>query len=412
MDEAIYDNVDGPVGNEQGAKVLLSVCLINKLLGIACYDELSNTIYSGAIGISADDVEFIFSNIKLMYGPTLFLVHPKVASNKSLLDLILAAIDGTENFYKFKVLKSSHWNETTALGTICNNLVIRAPSNANQGSNTFQSVASSVNIECPQVKQTLGAMLLFMQEMVFNMDEGKVTVAALRPLTINSYMRLDETSFQALQIFSEELHPNVIKSKGRNKEGFSLFGLFDRTNSMPGRNKLKDWMCKPFCDKNLILHRQKGVAFAVRDSNQDLIRNINHSLKHVHDLPRLLLRVKKVEATYADWCKLHSSIENGLKIIQVLVYFVQRVDPHRQQDDCDYISELVQLPSLANIEQVLQWLNQAIDFAESATQGTLYISDGYDQSLDEMRKVYDQLETFLVQAAHQLLDAVPLIQVC
>ena len=42
-----------------------------------------------------------------------------------------------------------------------------------------------------------------------------------------------------MQIFAEEIHPNVIKGPGRSKEGFSIFGLFDRTQSISGAGKIR-----------------------------------------------------------------------------------------------------------------------------------------------------------------------------
>ena len=45
-------------------------------------------------------------------------------------------------------------------------------------------------------------------------------------------------------------------------------------------------------------------------------------------------------------------------------------------------------------------------------KGTTCIKDGYDDQLDHIRNIYDTLETFLTQAAHQILEIVPLLQVC
>ena len=47
----------------------------------------------------------------------------------------------------------------------------------------------------------------------------------------------------------------------RKKEGFSIFGLFDRTSSLPGRARLHHWMLNPFCDKERILFRQNGMVW-------------------------------------------------------------------------------------------------------------------------------------------------------
>ena len=45
-------------------------------------------------------------------------------------------------------------------------------------------------------------------------------------------------------------------------------------------------------------------------------------------------------------------------------------------------------------------------------KGITSIKDGYDSQLDHIRNIYDTLETFLTQAAHQILEIVPLLQVC
>ncbi|CAN0375403.1 unnamed protein product [Laminaria digitata] len=55
---------------------------------------------------------------------------------------------------------------------------------------------------------------------------------------------------------AEEFHPNVLSGKGRSKEGFSIFGLFDRTRSASGRRCLKEWMLKPLHDIEAIRIRQ------------------------------------------------------------------------------------------------------------------------------------------------------------
>ena len=71
---------------------------------------------------------------------------------------------------------------------------------------------------------------------------------------------------------------------------------------MIGRQKLKDWMSKPLFDIHKIKHRQDGVSIFVRSTNGDVVKNISGFLKHVSDIPRLILRIKKVESSYVDWC--------------------------------------------------------------------------------------------------------------
>ena len=93
----------------------------------------------------------------------------------------------------------------------------------------------------------------------------------------------------------------MVKGVQRGKEGFSLFGLFDRTKSAPGKQRLRNWMLTPFCDKERILHRQQGVAIVVAPENREFVTEIQKHMKHVADIPRILLRIKKVESGQPEW---------------------------------------------------------------------------------------------------------------
>jgi DNA mismatch repair ATPase MutS len=66
----------------------------------------------------------------------------------------------------------------------------------------------------------------------------------------------------------------VIKSKGKSKEGYSLFAMFDRTKSLPGRTTLRTWMLRPFCDKAQIMRRQSGVAMVMEPDHSDYIQQV------------------------------------------------------------------------------------------------------------------------------------------
>ncbi len=245
---------------EEGTQFLIALCCTNRTLGISCYDELTNTLYADCISISPDNMADTLSNIKTSFKPTIFLIHPRFVANKSLMDTLLCGPDGSPDFYRYKVLKSSNWNEKSTLQLIFKQLVVKENSNgrAVPGSHAYQRLAAKVELDNEQVRQSLGALLSYMQSTIFHLDEGRVIVSSIKPFPLESYMRIDDNSLKALQIFSEEVHPNVIKSQGKSKEGFSLFGLFDRTHSVPGRQKLREWMSKPYYDKQRILDRQLG----------------------------------------------------------------------------------------------------------------------------------------------------------
>jgi DNA mismatch repair ATPase MutS len=54
-------------------------------------------------------------------------------------------------------------------------------------------------------------------------------------------------------------------------------------------------MSKPFANKSNISSRQRGVSLVVRIENRDFITEVSKLLRHVHDISKILLRIKKVE---------------------------------------------------------------------------------------------------------------------
>ena len=82
-----------------------------------------------------------------------------------------------------------------------------------------------------------------------------------------------------------------------------------------------------------------------------------------------------------------------------------------EQADRAYISALCSSIDIAAIHSVTMRLQEAVDFAQSEAEGAVSFHTGYDEALDQMRSVYDRLEHHLVQAAHKILEIVPLLQV-
>jgi hypothetical protein len=92
-------NEDVELGSES-SKVIAAVCYINKTIGFACYDELSNSIFADSIPVSFEDIDDVLAQIKIAAGPTLFLIHPMILSNRPLLDLLVCGTDGMPNAYR------------------------------------------------------------------------------------------------------------------------------------------------------------------------------------------------------------------------------------------------------------------------------------------------------------------------
>jgi DNA mismatch repair ATPase MutS len=399
---------------EANATSLMALVMSKHTVGLAAYREDVNTIYADSIQITPDDTEEIMTKIKFACHPKLFLLHPRVMGNKPLLDAITAGTDGSGEAYKYKIMKTASWNPDAATELMYNKLHVKRAGGAMNAAETNRLwITSAIDTENVHIKQAMGALLSFMQTNTFHLDDGNVIVADLQNLHLDSYMRLDDCSIRALQIFKEEIHPNVIKGSGRSKEGFSLFSVFDRTSSALGRSKLAEWMQKPFCDMERINKRLNGVGFTAKHENREFVKELMKLLRKVFDIPHLLLRIKKVESTAVEWCRLYATIQMAMPIVEAMIMFAENVRDSGMENalaDANFIDELIAPINIGVIKALLARLQDAIDYEASAESGVLSLKYGYDNDLDRYRDVYNNLERELTSAAHRVLDLCPLLQ--
>jgi DNA mismatch repair ATPase MutS len=394
-----------PIATDQS---IVALCYNNREIGIACFDELTNSILCDTCSVSNDDMEDTLYNLKVALQPTLFLLHPKVITNKSLLELVLCGVDGTSNFYRFKTIKSSAWQSQKSQHVINECLVVKGHM-SNKLMSGYQQLSCILNLEQDMSRQALGALLLYMQETVFRLDNGKVIVSSVKNFQQNTYMRIDKVSLDALQIFCEEVHPNVMKGKGRSKEGFSIFNLFDRTHSLAGRARLKEWMSRPFSDVVKIRYRQCGVALCVRQNNRDFVKEMGSLLRHFHDLPRLLLRVKKVEGTPLDWCKISISLATAQRILECIHCFLWK--PTTDEDEKTYLLDVCSMLDLRAVQTITISFQAALCIEDMEANNEYCFIRGHDQVLDNMVDIYEGLEGYLLHAARDILRDTPLLEV-
>jgi DNA mismatch repair ATPase MutS len=396
---------EGGVDNDPELNVVINsfatICILNNIIGFAFYDEAANTIYADTVAVAQNDVEPTLASLKNCCSIALWLVHPKIVTNPGLLEAVTQGLDGTENYYRYKMLKSSYWNADAAADMILNKLIVD-----NRKMN-YLWISTVVDMDCVQVRQALGAIILHMQLNSFQLDNGLVSVAAIKKLAVSSYMRIDDTSKKALQIFSQEFHPNVLKGKGKCKEGFSVLGLFDRTRSIPGRHMLRDWMKKPFFDKTEIIRRQDGIQFAIRSENAWLILELNKTFRKIHSVPVLLLRIRKAEASYKEWCLLYQSLRHCLSGLECLMEFINQ---DRHVDDVRWIRHLLIGLDVEICTKTFDMMGNCIDFVDSSATKSIKLLRGYDPILDQRCDIYDNLPQTLTETAEIILQMQPLLQ--
>ena len=388
--------------------MILALCFSDATLGVAAYDESRNAIFTEAFAANKDDVEACLTAIKLALNPTLLLIHPRIVSNQEFLEICRSDPHNRDNLiYSYASLKSSQWAVESCRNLVASKLFLKMGNRA-KPSNFYALLASKINLDSAQVCSSLGALMHHLASTHFLLDNGCVTVSDILPVPSLDFMRLDGETLKALSIFVVDQHPNVIKSQGRAKEGFSLFSYLDQTKSLPGRVRLKDWMRKPLVDLQHIKDRADALELLQSPDKIEWCSEQEKRLRKYHDLPNLLIKLKKAEAAPRDWVKLHSTLQVALKIAASLEKLVESFpEPEEGAPDCLLLRYLVAELDGEALSHSLQVMTSTLDCPAMQAADAIVIRAGYDEELDRMRYLYDNLETYLSRAARETIGHHP-----
>ena len=197
-------------------------------------------------------------------------------------------------------------------------------------------------------------------------------ITALRVEQSSEYIQLDASTRRNLEI----------DTTIRGEASPTLYSLLNTTKTAMGARLLRYWLHHPLRDRNLVAKRHDAVAELIQASKQP---NLHDLLRHVADIERITARVALKSARPRDLSALRDSLHQLPAIQQLL---------HDSQSTL-----LTTLMTNMQVNEAVQTLlNQAIKQEPSAIlrEGGV-IADGYDDELDELRKLQTNHGDFLLQ---------------
>ncbi|CAM9207864.1 unnamed protein product [Scytosiphon promiscuus] len=158
-------------------------------------------------------------------------------------------------------------------------------------------------------------------------------------------------------------------------------------------------MLKPLHNIAAISARQNSVEVLMRSENAEICRRMRSQLKKSFDMTRIIMRIKKVASTFADWCKLIQSIEaaldvrDGLSVLRASATATIVVDG--SYDNHDFLARLLDNIDSVVLRRCLEGLCEVIDPVASAQDKDLVIRAGFDEELDRMKDILNDLPEIL-----------------
>ena len=175
-------------------------------------------------------------------------------------------------------------------------------------------------------------------------------------------------------------HLELVSSQSSNAKAESLWSFMDKCQSAMGSRMLKRWIEYPLIDAEKIAKRQ--VAVKDLKENFMLRENLKEHLVYVYDMERLASRMAYGNASPRDVLQLVATLEHAKPILDL----ASSLNSYPEFNDVPDCQELYNEIKNAIIETPPLTLKEGGVF-----------NDGYNQELDEVRKIAKQGKDFILE---------------
>lgn len=175
-------------------------------------------------------------------------------------------------------------------------------------------------------------------------------------------------------------HLELVSSQSSNAKAESLWSFMDKCQSAMGSRMLKRWIEYPLIDAEKIAKRQ--VAVKDLKENFMLRENLKEHLVYVYDMERLASRMAYGNASPRDVLQLVATLEHTKPILDL----ASSLNSYPEFNDVPDCQELYNEIKNAIIE------NPPLTLKEGGV-----FNDGYNQELDEVRKIAKQRKDFILE---------------
>ncbi|URE10910.1 MutS domain III, partial [Musa troglodytarum] len=218
---------------------------------------------------------------------------------------------------------------------------------------------------------------------------SSITIDCMSQISLYpSCLNCNRAAHEALQIFQVDKHPSDM-GIGRAKEGFSVFGMFNKCVTPMGRRLLRAWFLRPILDLDILNNRLNTISFFL--CCEEVMSALRETLKTVRDVPHML--------------KCICSLLHINKIFEVgISEYLQEKLEYLKLDLVEKASSCITM----ELVYVYDLVMGVIDVKRSKEKGyETLVKEGLCDELDELRMVYESLPDFLEQVSAYENASVP-----
>lgn len=240
---------------------------------------------------------------------------------------------------------------------------------------------------------SLGNLLRFLEdncvkfrELFLNLEKLPI-VTSLSVFFMESQVMIDESSFNALNIFSTVYHPSSFKNQIK-RDGLSLFNLLNQCSSTIGVQCLKSMLKQPTRDVFELNLRYSTIEWCTKKENFPHVVKIRAHLKNLLNISQVMRRIVINFGCTGDW----SSFKKTVYYVVLICRLCSQFDNTAIQN-----TFLLDLSRYVTEEQVIQGvlyaLDKIVDIEAIETKKKFCVKKGLDENLDEKQERLQELRT-------------------
>jgi DNA mismatch repair protein MutS len=212
-----------------------------------------------------------------------------------------------------------------------------------------------------------GAVLYYLSETQHNKRQH---ITSIQRIAEDAYVWMDRFTIRNLELY-HSYNPNAV----------TLLDVIDKTLSPMGSRLLKRWLALPLKDIHKIRNRHEVVSYL--KENQDVLKNIQHQIKQISDLERLISKIATGKVSPREVVYLKESLD---AIIPIKTLALQS-----PQEAVKIIGDSLHSCDLLR-EKIKATLNQ--DAPVAIAKGNA-ITKGVNAELDDLRAISNSGKEYL-----------------
>ncbi len=205
-------------------------------------------------------------------------------------------------------------------------------------------------------------------------------IQGIRRIEREEFVWIDKFTYRNLEIFSP-LH----------EKGKALVDILDKTKTMMGSRRLRQWLAFPLKDVEAIAERLDAVEFFV--SFPSVREAVETELEQIADLERFVSKIATKRINPRQVVQLKQSLEAIGRIREIL------------QDSAEHDLRLIDkfISQLKPLNDLIERIDREIvdDPPVQVSKGGV-IKEGVDETLDELRKISSSGQTYLAELQARL----------